>query len=151
MMSCDTNVLFAALDSDSVHHASAVAFLNDVRDSEQFGLCELMLVELYGLLRNPMVVRRPQNGAEVARIIHRFRSHPRWLVLDYPGAQSDVMNRLWGLASDAGFPYRRIYDARLALTLRHHGVTEFATRNVKDFQGFGFKRVWNPLAESTPK
>jgi predicted nucleic acid-binding protein len=36
-------------------------------------------------------------------------------------------------------------DARLALTLRHHGVTEFATSNVKDFEGFGFNRVWNPL------
>ena len=28
----------------------------------------------------------------------------------------------------------------------NHGVTEFATANVKDFQGFGFTRVWNPLA-----
>jgi predicted nucleic acid-binding protein len=35
--------------------------------------------------------------------------------------------------------------ARLALTLRHHGVTEFATANPRDFQGFGFTRVWNPL------
>jgi len=25
------------------------------------------------------------------------------------------------------------------------GVTEFATLNVKDFQGLGFQRVWNPL------
>ncbi|MFM8358316.1 MAG: hypothetical protein ACKOET_07130 [Verrucomicrobiota bacterium] len=29
--------------------------------------------------------------------------------------------------------------------LRHDGVTEFATANVKDFEGFGFERVWNPL------
>ena len=36
-------------------------------------------------------------------------------------------------------------DARLALTLRHHGVTEFATANLKDFEGFGFAKVWNPL------
>ena len=55
------------------------------------------------------------------------------------------MSRLWELASKADFPYGKVYDARLALTLRHYGVTEFATRNVKDFQGFGFKRVWNPL------
>jgi hypothetical protein len=57
------------------------------------------------------------------------------------------MNQLWELASNPAFPYRRIYDARLALTLRYHGVNEFATRNVKDFQGFGFKKLWNPLAE----
>ena len=148
MMSCDTNVLFASLDSESVYHASAVAFLHGMRDTEQFGLCELMLVELYGLLRNPMVSKRPQNGAEVGRVIQRYRTHPRWLILDYPGPQSDVINRLWELASRADFPYKRIYDARLALTLRHHGVTEFATRNVKDFQRFGFKRVWDPLTVS---
>ena len=147
MMSCDTNVLFAVLDSESVYHASAVSFLHGMRDSEQFGLCELVLVELYGLLRNPAVSKRPQSGIEAAQVIQRFRSHPRWLVLDYPGPQSEVMKRLWKLAADSNFPYRRIYDARLALTLRHHGVTEFATRNVKDFQGFGFKRVWDPLGE----
>jgi toxin-antitoxin system PIN domain toxin len=145
MMSCDTNVLFAALDSDSVHHNAAVSFLKGVMDSEQFGICELVLVELYGLLRNPMVAKRAQGAPEAARVIQRFRSHPRWLVLDYPGLQSDVMKRLWELAASPDFPYRRIYDARLALTLRHHGVAEFATRNVKDFQGFGFKKVWDPL------
>lgn len=32
-----------------------------------------------------------------------------------------------------------------ALTVRHHGVTEFATTNVKDFKGFRFVRVWNPI------
>jgi hypothetical protein len=29
-----------------------------------------------------------------------------------------------------------------------HGVTEFAASNAKDFQGFGFTRVWNPLASA---
>ena len=41
-----------------------------------------------------------------------------------------------------------VFDARLALTLRHHGVTDFATRNEAHFAGFGFARVWNPLAKS---
>jgi uncharacterized protein len=36
--------------------------------------------------------------------------------------------------------------AGIALTLRHHGVSEFATRNVKDFQSFGFAKVWDPIA-----
>ncbi len=145
MISCDTNILFAALDSESAYHARGVAFLEGHRDSERFGLCELVLVELYGLLRNPTVSQRPLSAGEAADVIGRFRSHPRWLVLDYPGAQSDVMKRLWELAARSDFPYRRIYDARLALTLRHHGVTDFATANIKDFQGLGFRRVWNPL------
>lgn len=41
--------------------------------------------------------------------------------------------------------FRDIIDTRFALTLRHHGVTRFATANVKHFQGFGSTEVWNPL------
>jgi hypothetical protein len=33
-----------------------------------------------------------------------------------------------------------------ALTLTAQGVDDFATVNVKDFTGLGFRRVWNPLA-----
>ena len=43
------------------------------------------------------------------------------------------------------FARRRIYDTRLALSLIHSGVTEFATANPKDFAGLAFRRVWNPL------
>ena len=57
------------------------------------------------------------------------------------------MNHVWKLASEKDFGFRRIIDARLALTLLHHGVAEFATSNVKDFEGFGFQKVWNPLAD----
>ena len=28
-----------------------------------------------------------------------------------------------------------------------YGVTYFATVNVRDFAGLGFRRVWNPLAK----
>ena len=46
---------------------------------------------------------------------------------------------------------RRIYDdIRLALTLRHYNVTDFATANEKHFRGFGFSRVWNPLNPLNP-
>ena len=38
-------------------------------------------------------------------------------------------------------------DTRIALTLRHHRVTHFARANVDDFQGFGFRQMWNPLEE----
>jgi len=56
------------------------------------------------------------------------------------------METVWSHAAKPKFPYGRIYDARLAATLRHHGVTRFATRNEKDFCDFGFDRVWNPLS-----
>ena len=67
--------------------------------------------------------------------------HPRWRLVE----NASVMEEVWQHASGAGFPRRRIIDARLALTLLHHGVTELATANTKDFGAFGFERVWNPM------
>ena len=55
------------------------------------------------------------------------------------------MEEVWRMAASRRFACRRIIDARLALTLIHHGVREFATANLKDFDGLGFERVWNPL------
>ena len=60
---------------------------------------------------------------------------------------AQVMDAVWRHAATPAFARRRIFDTRLALTLRHHGVAEFATANVKDFRDFGFNRVWNPLSE----
>jgi toxin-antitoxin system PIN domain toxin len=145
VISCDTNILYAALDSRSARHETARAFLASVQNSDDFALCELVLVELYGLLRNPAVSRIPYSPADAAGVIRNFRAHPHWQILDYPGSRAGIMNELWRMAAFPSFAYRRIYDARLALTLRHHRVTEFATGNVKDFRGFGFEKVWDPL------
>jgi uncharacterized protein len=57
------------------------------------------------------------------------------------------MEAVWKRAAEPEFARRRIFDVRLALTLRHHGVREFATANEKDFLDAGFERVWNPLGE----
>ena len=56
------------------------------------------------------------------------------------------MDDVWQRAGSPEFTRRNIIDTRLALTLRHHGVTEFATAYTKHFDGFGFSRVWNPAA-----
>ena len=57
------------------------------------------------------------------------------------------MTEIWSRASAVSFPRRAVIDARLAYTLRHHGVREFATRNTRDFEGYGFERLVNPLAD----
>ena len=111
-------------------------------------ICELVLVELYVLLRNPAVLKNPLDPAEAVPIIQTFRQHPAWRLVDYPGDTSSVMNDVWHRAGQPNIGRRVVFDARLALTLRHHGVTEFATRNEIHFTGFGFARVWNPLAAS---
>jgi len=147
MTSCDTNILFVALEASRPGHAEARNFLDAHRDDPEFGLCELVLVELYVLLRNPVIARKPLGSSEAVEIIQTLRSNPRWDLFDYPGPAARVMDALWEQAAAPKFPRRKVFDARLALTLRHHGVTAFATANKKDFQEFGFKRLWNPLEE----
>lgn len=146
MISCDTNILFPACDSTSLHHNAASAFLTEHAERDDFCLCEQVLMELYCLLRNPTVCRRPLSGRQAVETIHGFRSNPRWLVVDVV-ADSDIMEQVWSNAGERAFAYRRIFDARLAAILRHHGVTQFATRNQKDFVASGFDRVWNPFEE----
>jgi uncharacterized protein len=144
VISCDTNILYHALDAKSRYHTSARAFLESLEKDSSFALCELVLFELYQLLRNPVVSRSPLGAADAVAVIQRFRSHPLWGVLDYPGPESHIMNDCWRRFAAPTFPYRKIYDARLALTLRYHGVTRFATRNIRDFNDFGFSDVWDP-------
>jgi len=146
MTSCDTNILFVALESSRPGHAEARAFLEEYGDDPEFALCELVLLELYVLLRNPAIARRPLEADEAVELIQALRRNPRWDVLDYPGPAAAVMTKLWQRAAQPGYARRKVFDAPLALTLRHHGVREFATANERDFTDFGFKRVWNPLA-----
>ena len=58
---------------------------------------------------------------------------------------------MWEKARAQSFAFRRIYDARAALTMLTQGVTEFATANVDDFADFGFSKVWNPLEVETER
>jgi toxin-antitoxin system PIN domain toxin len=145
MISCDTNVLFVALEASRPGHRSARTFLELHAKNPSFALCELVLMELYVLLRNPATTRRPLDSVQAAQIVGQLRSNPVWHLLDYPGPDARIMPELWSIAGTTGFARRRIFDARIALTLRHHGVSELATANGKDFDGFGFKRVWNPI------
>ncbi|MBM4155154.1 MAG: VapC toxin family PIN domain ribonuclease [Lentisphaerae bacterium] len=142
MTSCDTNILFHAACPRSPLHDKARGFLASHASDRDFSLCELSLVEFYGLLRNPTLLERPLSPAEAVELIQGYRRNRFWRILDYPG---NLMNDLWQRAAQKGFARHRIYDARLALTLRHHGVEDFATRNMADFEGFGFARLWDPL------
>ena len=141
MLSVDTNILLYSLNNDCPEYAKASAFIDSIA-TEEAVICELVLVELYLLLRNPAVVARPLASDAAAELCNAYRRNPAWRLVD--GAP--VMNEVWEMASRAPFARRRIIDARLALTLRHHGVTRFATRNTKDFQGLGFDELLNPLA-----
>ncbi len=146
MISFDTNLLLYALNRDCPEHRDARSFFDaPPAETGRVAICELVLIELYVLLRNPAVIKNPLNAPDAAALIQTFRRHPTWALIDYPGPFSGVMENVWQLAAQPNVGRRAVFDARLALTLRHHGVNEFATRNTSHFADLGFARVWNPL------
>ncbi len=117
-------------------------FLIKTAENREFTICELVLIELYVLLRNPAVIKKPLTGEKAVKVCQRYRENHNWRLIDYPGS---LMTEIWKRASHPDEGRRNIFDARLALTLRYHGVTDFATCNTKHFQDYDFERVWNPL------
>ncbi|WP_397380295.1 TA system VapC family ribonuclease toxin [Prosthecobacter sp.] len=145
MLSIDTNLLLYAYSEAAPEHDRALAFITSMSASESVALSEFVLTEFYLLLRNPTVLKKPLTAPDAVRVIQSYRQHPRWKILGFPPTSREVHADLWQQAATPGIARRRIYDTRTALCLRAFGVTEFATAKVKDFEGFGFQKVWNPL------
>jgi len=143
MIAIDTNILLYSLDPESKSHRAAVAFLQECFGdaSKRIVLCDYVLTELYVLLRNPAMLSHPLSAKSARNLVVSYLDIPNVRRVEHAA----VMDQVWNAAGSKDFARRRIFDARLALTLRHHGVTHFATANVKDFQGWGFTKVWNPL------
>jgi toxin-antitoxin system PIN domain toxin len=146
MLAFDTNLLFYASNQDSPFHQGARSFLDNLRENPRVLISELVLVELYRLLRNPTINETPLGPKAATQVIETYRRHPVWRLVGFSPEGRAAHDRLWQAAGKPAFAYRRIYDARLAISLLDQGVDEFATANVKDFEGLGFRRVWNPLA-----
>lgn len=143
MISIDTNVLLYSLNRDCPEHERARSFLQQCSERSDVAIAELVLIELYVLLRNPAVVRQPLGASEAVSLCQPFRAHPFWALIE----NAPVMSQVWEAAADPSCARRRVFDARIGYTLLHHGVRELATRNVQDFQGLGFERVFDPLVE----
>ena len=147
MISFDTNLVVYSANADAPEQSAAAAFIESLATRDDVTVCELMLVEVYLKLRNAAILRNPLDAPKAAAYCQAFRNNANWQLVE----SATVMPEVWRMAATKGFALRRIIDARLALTLRHFGVTEFATSNTKDFAGFGFARVWNPLTENNKR
>lgn len=146
MISLDTNVLLPAVEAKNADHATARAFLESLRHRDDVAISELILLEMYALLRNPAVLGQPLSAARAAATCEAFRQHPRWQLVGFPPESRLFHDTFWPRLRKESFARRRAFDWRTALSLLQQGVTDFATVNTKDFAGFGFARVWNPLA-----
>ena len=146
MISMDANILLYSYCPESPHHAGARSFLEGLSGRDDVAVSEFILTEFYLHLRNPAVLQSPLTAPEAVAVIGSYRKHPRWKTLGFPPRSRELHDDLWQRAATRDFARRRIYDTRVALCLTAFGVTDFATLNLKDFQGCGFTRVWNPLA-----
>ena len=145
MISIDTNILLPAVETKNAHHVRAAAFLESITARDDVAISELALVELYVLLRNPAVLGKPLAPPDAVRVCDEFRRHPAWQIIGFPSDSRAFHDAYWPRLAARDFARRRAYDYRLALSLIRQGVQDFATVNVEDFDGFGFRRVWNPL------
>jgi predicted nucleic acid-binding protein len=145
MLSLDANLLLYSFSEASPQHAGARQFIESLSPREDVALSEFVLTEFYLLLRNPVVLVHPLTAPEAVGVIQSYRQHPRWKILGFPPTSRELHAELWQRAAEPSFARRRIYDTRTALSLRAFGVTAFATANEKDFQEFGFEKVWNPV------
>lgn len=141
MLSFDTNLAVHAANTASPLHGAARAFMQSLASRRDVAVCELVLVELYLKLRNEKIFTRPLTAPQAAAVCQAYRKNQAWMLIE----SAPVMENVWVQAAHKGIAFRRIIDLRLAQTLRHHGVTELATTNEKDFKGQGFLRIWNPL------
>lgn len=147
MLSIDTNLLLYAFNEDSPRHAPSYAWLTSMQSEEDVAISEFILAELYGLIRNPAVLKHPLSAGEAVDVIQTYRTHPRWRLIGFPTESRPLHDALWHKARSTAFAFRKLYDTRSALTMIAQGVTEFATVNVKDFAGMGFKKLWNPIGK----
>lgn len=143
ILSAETNLFLYAANPHSPNHTAARRFFVEYASgSDRFLLCGLVLVEIYMQLRNPAIFNKPMSAAAARTFCEKLRRNPKWEFGDYEPA---VAEPLWRWAGKTHSAFRQIIDARLAFTLRHHGVTHFATANQRHFREFGFTKVWNPL------
>lgn len=143
MKSIDTNIFLYAVNSDCSEHQKCRELINcALGERDCWIIADQIWFELYRLLRNPAVLASPLPAAVASEAVKWYRESSGWLQCSWEPDLMDDLYRIWDAEE---FPARNCFDAKLALTLKHHGVTEFYTRNVKDFKPFVFFDVINPI------
>jgi predicted nucleic acid-binding protein len=144
LKSLDTNILVYAHNADAPEFPRAAAVIAHLaRSPSEWLLADQVLWELYAALRNPTLLRKPLNAREAMARVRTLRENSRVAFCAY---ETRLYSQVAAQLERSDTPYRRTYDIVLAITLTSNGVSEFYTRNPKDFGGLGFKRVIDPIA-----
>lgn len=143
MKSLDTNILVYALNADCVEFQHAAAALREALDQpEEWIIADQVYLELYKALRNPRIFSKPYGAEEAFSKIQMLRDQSGLRRCCY---SDPVWDQLAVRIQSHDFPYQRTHDAVLAETLLKAGVKTFYTRNTKDFEGYGFAFLVNPI------
>ena len=142
MKSLDTNILLYGTNADCPEFTWANPVLERMRaEPGQWIISDQVFLEYYALIRSPRVLTQPLDPLAASRQVEALREEVGCL---HCGYSVDSWQEIRHWLGNPEFPARRVFDLVLAVTLRDHGVKIFFTRNVKDFEPFGFFEVVNP-------
>ena len=132
-MFVDTNVLVNARAPGAPDHASAIARLNQARDTGQtLSVSRQILREYLATLTRPqtwsVTISREEALDDVLRMAQAFR------VLESGPAVTEALIRLCREVPVGG---RQIHDANIVATMLAYGERSLLTFNTADFRRFG--------------
>ena len=143
MNSLDTNILIYAVNSGCREHGHAKKIYEEMlRNPTEWILSDQILFEFYRGLRNSKILERPLNHPQALRQIEFLRQDSGVLHCSY---ETTFWNDLMKGFAVKGLKSSTIFDQVLAVTLLKNGVKKLYTRNRKDFAGFDFESVINPI------
>lgn len=136
MIAIDTNILIAALVKSQGEHERVRRWLDGV--SAPLTTTQTNIAESLRLLTHPRVFPRPLALKMAVAVIGNFFSAQNILVLEESATWWQELPEL--LVEYPGLKGNEIFDARIALCLRHNGVREICTFDA-DFAKYPFLKI----------
>lgn len=147
----DTNLLLYAHNSSVSQHAAARDFVESrvlAVGDEEFVVCHQTLCELFAALTNSILLPNPLTTEQAWDVCRIYLDHPLIQKISYEPA---ILKVIESLLRDGPQRGKRLFDLKLAATLRYHRVRRFYTCNPKHFAGYDFLEVVNPLTHISLK
>ncbi len=146
MNSLDTNILIYAINSGCEEHVPARRIYEIMlADAANWIISDQVLFELYRGLRNAKILERPLSHRQALEQVAFLREEAGVLHCAYETGFWKQLTQGFGESERSS---AHIFDRVLAVTLLRNGVDVFYTRNARDFAGFGFKSVINPIEDA---
>jgi predicted nucleic acid-binding protein len=143
LKSLDTNILLYAINVDCAEHKNCSALVRtSIEEPGEWIVADQVWFELYRLLRNNVVLKKPLSAKDASEAISYYRHKMGWLHCAWDVHFMKQLETVWNVNS---FSASKSFDLILAITLKNFGVKTFYTRNTKDFEKLKFFNLVNPI------